>query len=418
MSNAKKANAKEIPIISAKVPATPEGDIILSATTATSVGIPSIEIIPVTTVDTSTTTILSSPVSTVPTPKTLPYLKRRDNPSNDSSSFFASKLEEEEAKSMSTPSKKAKSPSSKKSSSSSSTSLSSSSSSSSCSSAVNNDLKEIKLEPQSKLAEINRKCSSGAAAAAAASGIAKFSDFTKSLQSIKQVKTSQFVTSSGPAKVLKNSSFAQQYTKVEYKKYTMLGEDNVSFVACITIGNIYGMKDIIFGSKNMDDGDRFFWPARMFYPHKVNEYMANAGITLMSSSSFLRDAQNKPIIILSFMSKCDTDDSFEDADNFLRNMIHGAVDPGSNATPKKLYSLVVSTQPLTADQVPALVAISAAISPVKDEYATKTDEFDILDIPRYINAKVDSNVNDDGEGDDDGDNGSNDVEDGNQDNSK
>ena len=100
MSNAKKANAKEIPIISAKVPATPEGDIILSATTATSVGIPSIEIIPVTTVDTSTTTILSSPVSTVPTPKTLPYLKRRDNPSNDSSSFFASKLEEEEAKSM------------------------------------------------------------------------------------------------------------------------------------------------------------------------------------------------------------------------------------------------------------------------------------------------------------------------------
>ena len=99
------------------------------------------------------------------------------------------------------------------------------------------------------------------------------------------------------------------------------------------------------------------------------------------------------------MSKCDTDDSFEDADNFLRNMIHGAVDPGSNATPKKLYSLVVSTQPLTADQVPALVAISAAISPVKDIYATKSDEPEVQDGPIYINLK--NNEDNDGEEEED-----------------
>ena len=256
-------------------------------------------------------------------------------------------------------------------------------------------MKEIKLEPQSKLAEINRKCSSGAAA----SGIAKFSDFKRSLNTIKQVSSSQFVASSGPAKVIKNGGFAQQYTKVDYRKYTLLGEDDISFTACITIGNIYGMKDIIFGSRNTDDGDRFFWPARMFYPHKVNEFMTNAGVIAMSSSSFLRDPQNKPLIVLSFMSKCDTEDSFDDADEFLRNLIHGAVDPGSNANPKKLYSLVVTTQPLSADQISALVAISAAISPVKDIYATKSDEPEVQDGPIYINLK--NNEDNDGEEEED-----------------
>ena len=213
------------------------------------------------------------------------------------------------------------------------------------------------------------------------------------------MSSSQFVATSGPAKVIKNGGFAQQYTKVDYRKYTLLGEDDISFTACITIGNIYGMKDIIFGSRNTDDGDRFFWPARMFYPHKVNEFMTNAGVIAMSSSSFLRDPQNKPLIVLSFMSKCDTEDSFDDADEFLRNLIHGAVDPGSNANPKKLYSLVVTTQPLSADQISALVAISAAISPVKDIYATKSDEPEVQDGPIYINLK--NNEDNDGEEEED-----------------
>ena len=265
------------------------------------------------------------------------------------------------------------------------------------------------------MAEINRKCSSGAAV----SGIAKFSDFKKSLNTIKQVSTSQYVTSSGQAKVIKNGGFAQQYTKVDYRKYTLLGEDDISFTACITIGNIYGMKDIIFGSRNTDDGDRFFWPARMFYPHKVNEFMTNAGIISMGSSSFLRDPQNKPLIVLSFMSKCDTEDSFDDADEFLRNMIHGSVDPASNANPKKLYSLVVTTQPLSADQISALVAISAAISPVKDIYATKNDESEVPDVPTYLT--VDDNGNNDGEeeeDDEDDNDGSTDILHGKQDSSK
>jgi hypothetical protein len=294
--------------------------------------------------------------------------KKRENRSDLTQ--YASKQEEDEANQLALPAnKKAKTPVPRKqcqtSSSSSTSSLTSSSPS------VNISLREIKLEPGIKLAEINRKRTNGNG-----DKVGNFGDFKKSLKKVQISKSAQSVSSSSNGKVSKNGITNQQYMAVDYKQYTLLGENNVPFVACITIANVYGIKDIIFGVKDMDDGEKFFWPSRMFYAAKIDDLMMEASISDVNASSFLRDQQKRPIIILSFMSKCDTNATFDDANNFLRGYIHGRIDTTSNTSPKKVYNLIATTTQLKSNQIAALVAISPKISSLNPIYVNGDDDDD------------------------------------------
>ena len=340
----------------------------------------------------SLNTVIGS-VSTVPLSGTISRSaaaqKKRENRSDLTQ--YASKQEEEEANQLALPAnKKAKTPVPKKqcqtSSSSSTSSLTSSSPS------VNISLKEIKLEPGIKLSEINRKRTDGSS-----DKIGNFGDFKKSLKNVKISKSAQSVSSSSsPGKVSKNGITNQQYMTVDYKQYTLLGENNVPFVACITISNVYGIKDIIFGVKDMDDGEKFFWPSRMFYAAKINDLMMEASISDVNASTFLRDQQKRPIIILSFMSKCDSNATFDDANDFLRRYIQGRIDPSSNTSPKKVYNLICTTTQLKSNQIAALVAISPKISSLNPIYVNGDDDDDDDDDgPSNIPVSTMSNGNKD-----------------------
>jgi len=165
---------------------------------------------------------------------------------------------------------------------------------------------------------------------------------------------------------------------VDYKQYTLLGKNNVPFVACITIANVFGIKDIILGVNDMEDGRKFFWPSRMFYAAKINDIMMEASVTEIcgNSLSFLRDPRKRPIIILSFMSKCDINATFNDANDFLREYIHARIDPSSNTIPKKVYNLIATTTQLSSNQIAALVAVSSKISSLNPIYVNGYDDDD------------------------------------------
>ena len=183
-------------------------------------------------------------------------------------------------------------------------------------------------------------------------------------------------------------------------------------MACITIANVFWVKDILLGKKPMSNGEMLFWPSKMIYAPKVCDYMRNAGINNDSLSSFLRDSPTtRPLIIFSFASKINTDHTFEEANTMLQSIIHGAVDDGSNTTPRKLFSLVVKTASLLQEQMPPLIAISAVIGPVHPDYMPEDDQED-SNMPVYIgntvannnedNDDANDNANEDDEVDDDG----------------
>jgi len=242
--------------------------------------------------------------------------------------------------------------------------------------------------------------------------VAKFSDFTNTLKTLKPTGStaSSFNSPSAPAKFQNNSNFVQQYTIVDYNVYTIIGDDDKPFTACITIANVFWLKDILLGKKPMSDGQMLFWPSKMMYAPKVFDYMRNAGITDNSVSNFLRDTPtHRPLIIFSFASKIKSDKTFEEANSLLKTIIHGAVDDGSNTTPRKLFSLVIKTTPLSELQMAPLIAVSAIIGPVKPEFEPSESKFVDYTMPVYIDTIVanneinDLNNNDDGDEDDDDD---------------
>jgi hypothetical protein len=134
----------------------------------------------------------------------------------------------------------------------------------------------------------------------------------------------------------------------------------------------------------------------MFYAAKINDLMMEASISDVNASAFLRDQQKRPIIILSFMSKCDSNATFDDANDFLRRYIQGRIDPSSNTSPKKVYNLISTTTQLKSNQIAALVAISPKISSLNPIYVNGDDDDDDDDDgPSNIPVSTMSNGNKD-----------------------
>ena len=131
----------------------------------------------------------------------------------------------------------------------------------------------------------------------------------------------------------------------------------------VTLCNIFGLKDIILGNKQMPNGDFFYWPARMLYPHQVAAVMDAQGNIHPSSAQFLQTSNGRPLIVLSRLSKVkDSLLTFDEVVDFLQPFIQGRADESSNGTPKRTFDLNIIRRVLTEVELDALFAISAKIS--------------------------------------------------------
>jgi hypothetical protein len=103
------------------------------------------------------------------------------------------------------------------------------------------------------------------------------------------------------------------------------------------------------------------------------------------------------------MSKCDSNATFDDANDFLRRYIQGRIDPSSNTSPKKVYNLISTTTQLKSNQIAALVAISPKISSLNPIYVNGDDDDDDDDGPSNGNKDNGDNAaaHDDNDDDDD-----------------
>ena len=174
--------------------------------------------------------------------------------------------------------------------------------------------------------------------------------------------------SGGNAAVSSTSSFTtpprampQQKTVVQFNVYSVEGDAPGEEVpVAITICNIFGLKDIILGNKQMPNGDFFYWPSRMLYAHQVAAVMDAQGNIHPSSAQFLQTSNGRPLIILSRLSKVkDSLLTFDEVVDFLQQFIQGRTDESSNGSPKRTFDLNSIRRVLTEVELDALVAISA-----------------------------------------------------------
>ena len=66
-------------------------------------------------------------------------------------------------------------------------------------------------------------------------------------------------------------------------------------------------------------------------------------------------------------------------------MINGAVDPASNANPKRLFRLNIERRVLTGAELSALIVVSAKIAPMDMSLLLPSE----LSVPTYIHATAD-----------------------------
>jgi hypothetical protein len=155
-----------------------------------------------------------------------------------------------------------------------------------------------------------------------------------------------------------------QKTIVQYSVYYVEGDDqNEEVPVCITICNIFGLKDQILGNKRMANGDMFYWPARMLYANQVATTMEAVGGIHPESAEFLTTSNGRPLIVLSRLSKVKKDAllTFDEINEFLTTYIQGREDDGSKSSPKKIFDLNIEKRALSVPELDALVAISAKI---------------------------------------------------------
>ena len=157
-----------------------------------------------------------------------------------------------------------------------------------------------------------------------------------------------------------------QITTVDFKVYYIEENEGKKIPACITIGNIFGMKDILLGKSTLSTGEYFFWPCKMFYDTQIDNAMLDFNIS-REDSSFLRDLLKKPLIVLSFLSKVTEEPglaSFEETLQYLKVLIDNAIDHSSNTSPKKKFKLNITERNLSDRELDALIVISQKIGPV------------------------------------------------------
>jgi hypothetical protein len=159
------------------------------------------------------------------------------------------------------------------------------------------------------------------------------------------------------------------YTRVEWTEYYIIednGDDTSSeTVVGASIINLYGLKDEVLRYKTMDNGDLFYWPARMFYQNTINQILSSAEAT--AGGDFLKNLSGKPLILLSRLSKFVGDEKplldFDETLEFLKDHIEERVDPSSNSNVKKTFHFYVVRKPLDAAELDSFVAVTAKIGP-------------------------------------------------------
>jgi hypothetical protein len=254
-------------------------------------------------------------------------------------------------------------------------------------------LKEIKIEPGLGLSDFNSKLQKRKAervsAEQSASHKQRFENNLSDLESrsdcsngnafpsssssaqlsVLQAKIASCAASSTTNQSPKQKSFPnnsrQQFTSVEYKVYYIEGT-NGRIPACITICNIYGMKDILLGIDRLSNGDKFYWPAKMVYDTHVTDMMSNNSLQ-KDQAEFLCHPLRKPLIVLSFLNG--TEDftrfmSFEEVNTYTKLLIDNATDPSSNTVPKKQFKLITDERNLTDRELDALLVVSKRIGAI------------------------------------------------------
>ena len=168
---------------------------------------------------------------------------------------------------------------------------------------------------------------------------------------------SYITPTSSPLKLL-----SQKTTSVQINEwYVEDGKPGEETTVCVTVCNVYGLKDELLGSKTLPNGDFFYWPGRIFYPNQVTNIMNSANVT--TGSEFLKAANGKPLIIYSRFSETLPDPllKFDESIQYLKQFIEGATDEASSGNPKKTFHITVQRKPLNEMQVDALVVISSRI---------------------------------------------------------
>jgi hypothetical protein len=183
-------------------------------------------------------------------------------------------------------------------------------------------------------------------------------------------KVSSQIDAGGNSALSASSSYStppraspQQKTVVQFNVFLVEGEaPGEEIPVALTICNIYGLKDVILGNKQLPNGDSFYWPARMLYAHQVATVMDAAGNIQPASAQFLQTSNGRPLIVLSRLSKVkDSLLTFDEVVEFLPTFIQGRTDESSNGTPKRTFDLNIVRRVLREDELDALVAISAKI---------------------------------------------------------
>jgi len=89
-----------------------------------------------------------------------------------------------------------------------------------------------------------------------------------------------------------------QKTVVQFNGFLVEGEaPGEEIPVALTICNIYGLKDIILGNKQLPNGDPFYWPARKLYAHQVASVMDAAGKIQPASAQFLQTSNGRLLIV-------------------------------------------------------------------------------------------------------------------------
>ena len=211
---------------------------------------------------------------------------------------------------------------------------------SSLSSSTATSTKQIKMEPGVKINnfdEILKKRKAAIALEKAAERVAtvvpvensapaNFSDLalkyaaTNAKIATSQQSSSLLNNSSSSSNTVKKASVPQQqqFTDVDYRIYYIMGRNNEELTACVTIGNIFGMKDIFLGNASLPGGDSFYWKCKMMYPKQIDQYMLDAHIDDYSHAEFLRNFQGKPLIIMSFLTETSSLLTFEEVNSYAQ----------------------------------------------------------------------------------------------------
>ena len=162
---------------------------------------------------------------------------------------------------------------------------------------------------------------------------------------------------------LKNTS-VQRCTNVQFNEwYVENGNPGEDTTVCVTLCNVYGLKDELLGFKPLPNGDLIYWPSRMFYPNQVSNIMNASNVSV--GSEFLKGSYGKPLIVFSRLSETVPDPllKFDEVVDYLKEFVDGRPDEASSGNPKKNFHLTIQKKPLNETQLDALIAISSRIYP-------------------------------------------------------